>query len=91
MNIDWSQLITKAMNDQVAASQVLSAAISETARCRSIADSAIAPLQDAVDIDEATAAEVARLKVWKKYRVELNRLPDQPGYPSSIIWPVAPA
>jgi len=47
----------------------------------------IAPLQDAVDIGESTAAEEAQLLAWKKYRVALNRLdltatpvgwPDQP-------------
>lgn len=51
----------------------------------------IAPLQDAVDIDEATAAEVALLKQWKQYRVALNRIQDQTGYPSEITWPTAPA
>ena len=51
----------------------------------------IAPLQDAVDIDEATEDEIASLKDWKKYRVALNRIPDQPGYPQSIDWPAVPA
>ncbi|WP_348773093.1 tail fiber assembly protein [Pseudomonas sp. MWU12-2020] len=51
----------------------------------------MAPLQDAVDIDEATEAEAALLKEWKKYRIALNRLPDQPAYPESIIWPQTPA
>lgn len=34
---------------------------------------AIAPLQDAVDIDDATPADVAALKAWKQYRVAVNR------------------
>lgn len=55
------------------------------------ADYAIAPLQDAVDLDDATDAEVAALKAWKKYRVALSRVPDQPGYPDAIDWPVTPA
>ena len=79
-NIDWSQLITKEMKEQAAAAQALARVIAETARLRALADTAIAPLQDAVDIDDATDAEVALLKAWKKYRVALNRLPDQPGY-----------
>ncbi|MCX5511449.1 tail fiber assembly protein [Pseudomonas sp. BJa3] len=58
---------------------------------RSKADQAIAPLQDAVDLDEATEAEALRLKEWKRYRVALNRLPDQPGYPAEIDWPAPPA
>ncbi|WP_443698258.1 tail fiber assembly protein [Pseudomonas sp.] len=90
-NIDWSQLITKEMKEQAAAAQALARVIAETARLRALADTAIAPLQDAVDIDDATDAEVALLKAWKKYRVALNRLPDQPGYSAIIDWPVIPA
>ena len=66
-------------------------AVAECARRRAIADYEISPLQDAVDIDEATSADIALLKVWKKYRVDLNRLPDQAGWPDSINRPVAPA
>ena len=72
-NIDWSQLITKEMKEQAAAAQALARVIAETARLRALADTAIAPLQDAVDIDDATDAEVALLKAWKKYRVEIGR------------------
>ncbi|WP_225773349.1 tail fiber assembly protein [Pseudomonas sp. Marseille-Q5115] len=39
-----------------------------------IAAAAIAPLQDAVDLDDATDAEMALLKRWKQYRVALSRL-----------------
>lgn len=48
----------------------------------------IAPLQDAVDIDEATDEERANLTAWKKYRVALNRL-DLSAAPD-ITWPEAP-
>lgn len=58
---------------------------------RQAADQAIAPLQDAVDIDEATPEEVAALKAWKKFRVALIRLPEQQGYPDEVVWPVLPA
>ncbi|RON86882.1 phage tail protein [Pseudomonas fluorescens] len=78
------------MKEQVAADQALAIVVAEIDRRRTIADKAIAPLQDAVDIDDATDADVVLLKAWKKYRVALNRLPDEPGYPSSISWPVAP-
>lgn len=47
----------------------------------------IAPLQDAVDLDEATADKVARLKKWKQFRVAVNRAALEP-YP--ITWPVQP-
>lgn len=69
----------------------LEAAQAEVVRLRAIADYAVAPLQDAVDVDEATDAEIALLKEWKKYRVSLSRVPDQEQYPSSIEWPIAPA
>jgi len=35
---------------------------------------AIAPLQDAVDLDDATPEETALLKKWKQYRVAVNRI-----------------
>ena len=89
--IDWSQLITAQDKAQAAAEQLLSHVAVEVARLRAVADSAIAPLQDAVDLDEATEAEAALLKEWKRYRVALNRLPDQPGYPNEITWPAPPA
>ncbi|WP_241261927.1 tail fiber assembly protein [Pseudomonas nitroreducens] len=50
----------------------------------------IAPLQDAVDLDEATEAELVKLKEWKQYRVSLSRLDQQAGWPADIQWPVAP-
>ncbi|WP_054883238.1 tail fiber assembly protein [Pseudomonas sp. NBRC 111130] len=62
----------------------------EVARLRAIADAAIAPLQDAVDLEEATEAEIALLKEWKRFRVALNRLPEQAGYPATIDWPSPP-
>lgn len=49
---------------------------------------AIAPLQDAVDLDEATDAEVALLKQWKQYRVAVNRVDLTQAQP---LWPTAPA
>lgn len=73
------------------AADPLEQAQAEAARLRQTADYAIAPLQDAVDIDEATDADVVALKAWKKYRVALNRVGEQPDYPLTINWPVAPA
>ena len=55
-----------------------------------IATSQIAPLQDAVDLEDATDKEVSMLKKWKQYRVALNRIGDQPGYPKTIEWPSPP-
>ncbi|VTQ57217.1 Bacteriophage tail assembly protein [Campylobacter jejuni] len=53
-----------------------------------LAAAAIAPLQDAVDIRDATDAETALLNAWKKYRVALNRL-DLSTAPE-ITWPEVP-
>lgn len=59
--------------------------------CRAEADREIVPLQDAVDLEMATPGELAQLKAWKTYRVMLNRVPQQTGYPTQIEWPTAPA
>ncbi|MFJ4056724.1 tail fiber assembly protein [Pseudomonas sp. NPDC089743] len=90
-NIHWSMMITAAMKETVAAAALLEQVQAEIAGLRKVADDAIAPLQDAVDIDEATADEEARLKLWKKYRVALSRVPEQEGYPIAIDWPAPPA
>lgn len=66
------------------------AANQEYNRLRAVADFAIAPLQDAVDIGEGTEAELLTLKAWKKYRVALSRVHEQEGYPQKIDWPVTP-
>ncbi|WP_279881805.1 MULTISPECIES: tail fiber assembly protein [unclassified Pseudomonas] len=89
--IDWSQVITAEQKAANLIEQRRAEAAAEIARHRAQADQAIAPLQDAVDLDEATEAEALRLKDWKRYRVALNRLPDQPGYPAAIDWPAPPA
>ncbi|EKS73149.1 hypothetical protein BURK_001740 [Burkholderia sp. SJ98] len=47
----------------------------------------VAPLQDAVDLDEATDVETALLKQWKQYRVAVNRIDLTQADP---VWPVAP-
>lgn len=50
----------------------------------------IAPLQDAVDLDEATEEETAALTEWKRYRIDLNRIDQQPGFPAEVVWPTKP-
>lgn len=49
---------------------------------------AIDPLQDAVDLDDATAVETALLKKWKQYRVAVNRMDLTLG---DVPWPDPPA
>lgn len=57
---------------------------------RKDADYAIAPLQDAMDIDEASAEDEALLKEWKRYRVALSKVQNQVGWPIDVIWPEKP-
>lgn len=70
--------------------QQTATAYAERDRLMAWATTRIAPLQDAVDIDDASAAEIALLKKWKQYRVALNRIQDQAGFPPDIVWPEAP-
>lgn len=68
--------------------QLVEAAEAERASLMAVATAAIAPLQDAVDIDDATDAEITLLKEWKKYRVALNRL--DLSFVPDIDWPQLP-
>jgi len=67
----------------------LTPATTERDALMSAATIAIAPLQDAADLDEATEEEAALLKKWKQYRVALNRI-DLSTAPD-ISWPEIPA
>ncbi|EAB5694045.1 tail fiber assembly protein [Salmonella enterica subsp. enterica] len=51
-----------------------------------IASEKIVPLQEAMDLGEATDEEKARLLAWKKYRVLVNRVDT-----SKPEWPEAPS
>lgn len=54
------------------------------------ASARIAPLQDLVELGEATGAEESALLAWKRYRGALNRVEQQPAYPRVIEWPSQP-
>ena len=73
------------------AEQLASTAIVQRDELLRIAAIRIAPLQDAVEIGEATTAEEQQLLAWKKYRVALNRITEQPGFPTVIEWPDIPS
>ncbi|EAA5550257.1 tail fiber assembly protein [Salmonella enterica subsp. enterica] len=51
-----------------------------------IASEKIVPLQEAMDLGEATDEEKARLLAWKKYRVLVNHVDT-----SKPEWPEAPS
>ncbi|EDX0346442.1 tail fiber assembly protein, partial [Salmonella enterica] len=53
-----------------------------------VATNAINPLQDAVDLGIATDEEKRQLLLWKRYRVEVNRI-DVTKAPD-IEWPEQP-
>ena len=89
--IDWTKLITVEMKEQADYNLLVSAVEQEMKEKRSHAEYMIRPLQDAVDIDEATEADLNLLKLWKKYRVALSKVEAQAGYPAVIDWPVPPA
>ncbi|OQS36687.1 hypothetical protein B0T40_09855 [Chromobacterium haemolyticum] len=69
--------------------QVASVEAEQSAR-RAQADAAIVPLHDAVELGVATDSEVEKLKVWRRYRIELSRVAQQSGYPQSVEWPGVP-
>jgi hypothetical protein len=73
------------------AEQLAARAVAERDALLAEAAIRIAPLQDAVDIGEAMPADEADLLAWKQYRVKLNRITQQAGYPQSIDWPPKPA
>lgn len=60
----------------------------EKSRLMAIANEAVAPLQDAVDLGIATSDEEALLLVWKKYRVMLNRV--DTSNPAKMTLPEVP-
>ncbi|NWD73268.1 tail fiber assembly protein [Pseudomonas gingeri] len=70
--------------------QVLQVANAKRDDLLSVAALRLAPLQDAVDLDTATDADTTNLKLWKQYRVAVNRVPEQPGFPTTINWPAPP-
>lgn len=67
--------------------EILTVNTADRDRRLAVATLAIAPLQDAVDLDIATSDETATLKLWKQYRVAVNRA-DLTQWP--VQWPASP-
>ncbi|WP_307773466.1 tail fiber assembly protein [Providencia stuartii] len=76
------------LNPPIPKDQLIAEAEQQKQALLSEANNAIAPLQDAVDLDMATDEEKAQLTAWKKYRVLLNRV-DTSTSPE-IEWPEKP-
>lgn len=66
------------------------ALLATKATLRQEADYTIVPLQDAVDIEEASFEEESLLKEWKRYRIALNKVETQSGWPFEVVWPEKP-
>lgn len=66
-------------------SELSDIAASQREQRMALASAMIAPLQDAVDLGDATDDEVASLKKWKTYRVALSRVDLV-----NPVWPEAP-
>lgn len=67
-------------------------ALSEKTARVAYATTIIAPLQDMVDLGEATPEEEVELLAWKRYRIALTRITSTTaGWPASIVWPAMPA
>lgn len=64
-------------------------AVNALTRDQSLATAAtrIAPLQDAVDLGDATANDIELLRRWKQYRVMVNRVDLALAAP---LWPESP-
>ncbi len=104
MNIDWTQLITKAMKDSANQAAQLTAAKSLLASRNAQAGTQIARIQDridtiefGIDIGEATeedeaeqAALLLTLKAWKTYKFALGKVTTQPTWYQAPVWPVEP-
>lgn len=103
-NIDWSQLITKAMKDVAAKATQLAAAKAELSGRNIKALAQIARIQERIDTigfgieggeateeDEAEqAALLINLKAWKSYKFALGKVTVQPTWYAAPVWPLEP-
>ncbi|WP_395593541.1 phage tail protein [Pseudomonas sp. B26140] len=104
MNIDWSQVITKAMKEAALQSAQLAEAKVELATKNAMAAVQIARVQDRIDtlgygIDagDATAEDEAEqaallitVKAWKAYKFALGKVTSQTAWPAAPNWPAVP-
>ncbi|WP_419721650.1 tail fiber assembly protein [Providencia rettgeri] len=76
------------LNPPVSKEQLIAEAEQKKQSLLAEVNNAIAPLQDAVDLDMATDEEKAQLTAWKTYRVLLNRV--DTSLAPNIDWPEKP-
>lgn len=104
MNIDWSQLITKAMKDAAVSALHMAEVRAVLAAKNVFAAAQINRIQDrfdtlgygiaagdATELDEAEQAELLlSLKAWKGYKFTLGKVTSQSSWPATPVWPVEP-
>lgn len=86
--VGWSYLDGKAAPYQQTKEQLIAKAEQKKQSFLAEANNAIAPLQDAVDLNMATDEENMQLTAWKTYRVYLNRI--NTSLTPDIDWPEKP-
>lgn len=87
----WDVKSGKWVTDETAKLSAQTAeATSKVQQLLSIANDKISPLQDAAELGIATDAETTSLTKWKTFRVLVNRVTSQVGYPVNIDWPPMP-
>lgn len=72
------------------ADELKAIAITKIDEILAIAAIRIAPLQDAVDLQKPDA-NTGLLTKWKQYRIDVNGISAQKGFPVDIDWPSEPA
>lgn len=72
------------------AEELKASALSKIDEILSLAATRIAPLQDAVDLEKPDA-DTALLIKWKQYRIDVNAVSAQKGFPAEIVWPIEPS
>ena len=90
INADGSFSIDAAKKTAAENAETLATVQETITQLITLASEKIATLQDAVDLGIATTEETASLTAWKTYRVAVNRVPTQSGYPTTIDWPPVP-
>ncbi|MGF6405793.1 hypothetical protein QF020_003495 [Pseudomonas frederiksbergensis] len=48
-------------------------------------------MADAFLADLISGADKAMFKAYAAYKLALNKIDQQPGYPATVDWPIAPA
>lgn len=105
MNIDWTQLITKAMKDAALLAALLVAAKTDLAAHNAKCAAQISSIQDRIDtlgygIDSGEATQedeaeqtalMVNIKAWKAYKFALGKVTAQTTWPAAPVWPAEPA